>query len=149
MPRPSKPRTNDHPEIDSGPGFTREKFIDDYFERVWLARSFAPSGALPEIDLDDVERAAVVAWDRLQHDRGERLSALRYYRSVALYDTDDLRTLKKRLGPRSRMTVTIPYRMAERLAHVPRGLKSATVARLLARGWLWEDALGIEEGGEE
>ena len=94
------------------------------------------------MDLDLLEADALVAWDRLQAERGDHVEATRWYQQVA---RDDLRKLKKRLGDRTRMTVTVPERIAQRLSHVPTGLRSACVTRLLARGWLWENAYGGED----
>ena len=112
------------PLIDDSPGFRRARFVRDYCERAYARARGAPV---------------------ITNDRGEVL-ARRYYRQVAV---DDLRTLKKRLGPRKRITVTLPHRMAERISHIPAGLRSSTVTRLLARGWLWSEAFDLEVGEEE
>ena len=79
---------------------------------------------------------------RLQAERGEHVEVTKYYQQIA---RDDLRELKKRLGSRTRMTITVPDRIHQRLSHVPTGLRSACVTRLLARGWLWESAYAPEE----
>lgn len=129
-------------EIDTGPGFRRERFIRSYVEREMMRLSPHLGGEFVAQQTGRIEADARLAWDRLLAERQERLEAERFYRQVA---HDDLRKLKKRLGPRRRMTVTIPERMAERLKHVPAGLRSATVTRLLARGYLWETAYGVDD----
>ena len=117
----------------------RQKFLDDYVGRAWKQATYP--GA-PAVNLDVLEADALVAWDRLQAERSEHLEVERYYQQIA---RDDLRKLKKRLGNRTRMTITVPERIRQRLEHVPTGLRSACVTRLLARGWLWETAYCGEE----
>jgi len=112
------------------------KFLDAHVTRAWSQGS--RPGAVA-VDLDLLEADALAAWDRLQAERGEHLEVTRYYQQIA---RDDLRKLKKRLGNRTRMTITVPERIHQRLSHVPTGLRSACVTRLLARGWLWENAYG-------
>ena len=117
----------------------KQKFLDDHAGRAWNQGTYP--GAAP-VNLDMIEADALVAWDRLQAERAEHLEVTRYYQQIA---RDDLRKLKKRLGSRTRITITVPDRIHQRLSHVPTGLRSACVTRLLARGWLWENAYGVEE----
>ena len=117
----------------------KQKFLQDHMHRAWMAR---PSFGGAEVDVDILEAEALVAWDRLQAERGEHVEVTKYYQQIA---RDDLRDLKKRLGSRTRMTITVPDRIHQRLSHVPTGLRSACVTRLLARGWLWESAYAPEE----
>jgi hypothetical protein len=137
------------PLIDDSPGFRRARFVRDYCERAYARARGVPVITNDRGDvlaLEDLEREAEIIFDRQMAERQERLEARRYYRQVAV---DDLRTLKKRLGPRKRITVTLPQRMAERISHIPAGLRSSTVTRLLARGWLWSEAFDLEVGEEE
>jgi hypothetical protein len=117
----------------------KRKFIEQHM-RHHMPSMHAPADQ--QASLDVWEARALVAWDRLQVERGEHLDVTRYYQQIA---RDDLRMLKKRLGNRTRMTITVPERIHQRLSHVPTGLRSACVTRLLARGWLWENAYGGEE----
>jgi hypothetical protein len=125
--------------MEEGDGERRAKFLEDHVRRAWSQGS-RPGGVA--VDLDLLEADALVAWDRLQAERGEQVEVTRYYQQIA---RDDLRKLKKRLGDRTRMTITVPERIHQRLSHVPTGLRSACVTRLLARGWLWENAYGGED----
>lgn len=122
-------------------GFRRQKFINDFIAHK-RTRESIHTPLEQRVSLDVLEADAIIAWDRLQAERGEHLEASRWYQQVA---RDDLRKLKKRLGERKRMTITVPVRIIERLSHVPTGLRSACVTRLIARGWLWSEAYGSEE----
>jgi len=119
----------------------KRKFVEQHVAHAQAKQSqYMPPAQ--RVDIDVHEAHALTAWDRLQAERGEHLDATRWYQQVA---TDDLRKLKKRLGNRTRMTITVPERIRQRLEHVPTGLRSACVTRLLARGWLWENAYAGEE----
>jgi len=119
----------------------KRKFVDQHVRHAQATQSQHLPPA-QRVSIDVHEAHALTAWDRLQAERGEHLDATRWYQQVA---RDDLRKLKKRLGDRTRMTITVPERIHQRLSHVPTGLRSACVTRLLARGWLWENAYGGEE----
>ena len=120
---------------------TRERWIDD-----WLAmrtrEDLLHGSTLIVPGTTEAERArlkvvAEMLWQRRLAEQGEHFDADRYYQQVA---HDSLISLKRRLGDRRRITITLPERMFLRHEHVARGRRSACITRLLARGWLWQSA---------